>query len=156
MTTLLSNLPETVTPSAAEIQLAQESSRRLAKILGVRKKTVRFRIQPDDEPDQAITIPRSAFRLLADILTEMARGNAVTLIPIHAELTTQQAADVLNVSRPYLIELLEKGAIPHRKVGTHRRVLFQDLRAYKNKTDQARLKALQELSALDQELGLGY
>jgi len=156
MSTLLSSLPETVTPSPADTQLAQESSRRLAKILGARKKNVRFRIQPDNEPEEAIAIPMSAFRLLADILTEMASGNAVTLIPIHAELTTQQAADMLNVSRPYLIELLEKGAIPHRKVGTHRRVLAQDVMAYKNKTDQARLQALEELSALDQELGLGY
>src|SRR5262249_33133584 len=103
-----------------------------------------------------IGILMSAFRLFAGILTQKAEGNALTLIPVHAELTTQQAADVLNVSRPYLIELLEKGAIPHRKVGTHRRVLFQDLMAYKNQTDQARLKALAELSAIDQELGLGY
>jgi excisionase family DNA binding protein len=156
MAALMSNLPETITPSPADTQLAQESSRKLAKILASRKKNVRFHIQPNGEPEEAIAVPRSAFRLLADILTEMARGNAVTLIPIHAELTTQQAADLLNVSRPYLIVLLEKGAIPHRKVGTHRRVLFQDLMAYKNKTDQARLKALQELSALDQELGFGY
>lgn len=156
MTTSLSSLPETVTPSPADTQLAQESSRRLAKILGARKKNVHFHIQPDNEPEEAIALPMSAFRLLADILTEMARGNAVTLIPIHAELTTQQAADMLNVSRPHLIELLESGAIPHRKVGTHRRVLVHDLMAYKSKTDQARLKALQELSALDQELGLGY
>ncbi len=156
MATLLTTLPETVTPSPADTQLAQESSRKLAKLLGGRKKKVRFHVRPDGEPEEAIAIPMSAFRLLADILTEMARGNAVTLIPVHAELTTQQAADVLNVSRPYLIELLEKGAIPHRKVGTHRRVLFQDVMAYKNRTDQARLKALEELSVLDQELGLGY
>jgi excisionase family DNA binding protein len=156
MSTLLTNLPEPVAPSPADTQLAQESSRRLAKLLGARKKNVRFRIHPDDAPEEAITIPMSAFRLLADILTQMAQGNAVTLIPIHAELTTQQAADLLNVFRPYLIELLEKGAIPYRKVGTHRRVLFQDLMAYKSKIEQARLKALEELSALDQELGLGY
>ena len=156
MATSLSDLPETVTPSPADTQLALESSRRLAKILGARKKTVRFRIQQDDEPEETIGIPLPAFRLLADILTEMAKGNAVTLIPVHAELTTQQAADLLNVSRPYLIELLEKGAIPFHKVGTHRRVLFHDLMAYKQDTDRKRLKALEELSALDQELGFGY
>lgn len=156
MTTRLSDLSETGTPTPADTELAQESSRRLAKILGARKKKIRLQVQPDEEPGETIAIPMSAFRLLGDILTEMAKGNAVTLIPIHAELTTQQAADMLNVSRPYLIDLLEKGLIPHRKVGTHRRILFQDLMAYKQKIDQARLKALEELSALDQELGLGY
>jgi len=95
-------------------------------------------------------------RLLADILTEMAKGNAVTLIPVHAELTTQQAADLLNVSRPHLIDLLEKGEMPFSKVGTHRRVLFHDLMANKQKTAQNRLQALAELSALDQEVGFGY
>jgi len=86
----------------------------------------------------------------------MAKGNAVTLIPVHAELTTQQAAQILNVSRPFLIEQLEKGVIPYRKVGTHRRVMFKDLMEYKQTMDHSRLNALEELSAIDQELGLGY
>jgi excisionase family DNA binding protein len=115
-----------------------------------------LRIQPDDEPEETIAIPLPAFRLLADILTEMAKGNAVTLIAIHAELTTQQAADLINVSRPFLIEQLKEGSIPFRKVGKHRRILFQDLMAYEQKMDQNRLKTLDELSAQAQELGMGY
>ncbi len=156
MAALLSDLPEAVTPSAADTQLARESSRQLAKVLGTRRESVQVRVHPDGGEEETVAIPLSAFRLLTDILTEMAKGNAVTLIPVHAELTTQQAADLLNVSRPYLIELLEKGAIPFRKVGTHRRILFHDLMAYKRKIDRERLRALEELSALDQELDFGY
>jgi excisionase family DNA binding protein len=156
MPTSLTDLPEAVTPSPADTQLAQESSRRLAKILGAKRESVRLLVRAEGGTEETIAIPLPAFSLLADILTEMAKGNAVTLIPVHAELTTQQAADLLNVSRPYLIDLLEKGAIPFRKVGKHRRVLLQDVMTYKRKTDQARLKALEELSALDQELGFGY
>jgi excisionase family DNA binding protein len=72
------------------------------------------------------------------------------------ELTTQQAADVLGVSRTFLVEQLEKGAIPYHKVGTHRRVMFKDLMEFKQTMDRNRLKALEELSAIDQKLGLGY
>ena len=86
----------------------------------------------------------------------MAKGNAVTLIPVNAELTTQQGADPLNVSRPFLIEQLENGIIPYRKVGTHRRILFNDLLAYKQTMNHKRLDVLGALSAIDQELGLGY
>jgi excisionase family DNA binding protein len=103
-----------------------------------------------------LTLPVAAARLLEHLLTEMAHGNAVTLIPVHAELTTQEAADYLNVSRPYLIRLLEENAIRFHKVGTHRRVRFQDLKAYKERIDAKREKTMNELVAEAQELGLGY
>jgi len=153
MSGTLAESPETVTPTEADTRLAVESSRRLSRLLGRRRQSLNFRIEPDDD---AITIPMSAVRLLADILAEMAKGNAVTLVPIDAELSTQQAAELLNVSRPFLIEQLEKGAIPFRKVGTHRRILFRDVMAYKQTMDQSRLQALEELSALDQHHKLGY
>lgn len=157
MAIMLADIKEAVPPTVADAQLALESSRRLTQFLAARpEQAIRVRIERENEPGASISIPATAFRLLNSILTEMAKGNAVTLIPVHAELTTQQAADMLNVSRPFLIEQLEKGVIPYRKVGTHRRVMFKDLMEYKQTMDHNRLKALDELSAIDQELGLGY
>ncbi len=156
MSATVPNFPETVTPTEADTRLAEESSRRLTRLLGKRRRSLQVRVQADDETEESVAIPASAFRLLTDILTQMAQGNAVTLIPVHAELTTQQAADLLNVSRPFLVGLIEEGKIPHRKVGTHRRVLFHDLMQYKRLMDRDRLKALEELSAQAQELGMGY
>ncbi len=156
MSTIVPNFPETVTPTEADTRLAKESSRRLTRLLGKRRRSLQVSIRADDETEEGVAIPASALRLLTDILTQMAQGNAVTLIPVHAELTTQQAAELLNVSRPFLIRLIDEGKIPHRKVGTHRRIRFHDLMEYKRLIDQDRLKALEELSAQAQQLGMGY
>lgn len=156
MSDALLDLPETIAPNEEDARLAEESSRRLTRLVGKQRRGVRLRVQTDNEPEEAVSIPASAFRLLNDILTEMAKGNAVTVIPIHAELTTQQAADLLNVSRPFLVRLIEEGKIPCRKVGTHRRIRFQELMQYKRGADRERLKALDALAAQAQELDMGY
>ncbi len=103
MATASSEFPEAVAPTPDDSRLALESSRKLAKLLARGEQPLRLRVQSDDEPAEAISIPLPAFRLLADILTEMAKGNAVTLIPIHAELTTQQAADLINVQAGFAV-----------------------------------------------------
>ena len=156
MSAVVSDFPETVTPTEADTRLAEDSSRRLTRLLGKRRCNLRVNVQADDEVGETVAIPVSAFRLLTDILIQMAQGNAVTLIPVHAELTTQQAADLLHVSRPFLIRLLEEGQIPFYKVGTHRRIRFDDLMDYKRNGDQQRLKALEELAAEAQKHCMGY
>lgn len=141
-------------PTEHEALLAEETSRKLAAHF---RADGHFRIRLLDEADRAtetLELPASALRLLLDILEHMARGNAVTLLPIHAELTTQRAADLLNVSRPYLVQQLDDGKIPYRKVGTHRRVRAEDVLAYKREIDEKRREILKELAAQDQELGL--
>ena len=139
-------------PTEAEASLALESSRLLAACIG-RGESARLRLI-DGETD--VTVPVSAIHMLVDILNQMAQGNAVSLVPIHAELTTQQAADLLNVSRPFLVKQLEGGAIPFYKVGRHRRVRFSDLMASREGLDQQTADAADELAAQAQELGLGY
>ncbi|MCC6739254.1 MAG: helix-turn-helix domain-containing protein [Planctomycetia bacterium] len=147
-TTLLSHTP--VSPTPDESTLAKDSSRRLAPFLAKPLK-----VQLPDSRD-TVSLPASAVRLLVELLAEMAEGNAVTLIPIHAELTTQQAADLLGISRPFLIGLLEDGKLPFRKVGTHRRVLYADLMRFKTAIDLSRKEALDKLASEAQDLGLGY
>jgi len=142
--------PGTIVPTEEDARLAAESSR----ILATKRPDHALRVQLDD--GRVLTLPVAAARLLEHLLTEMAHGNAVTLIPVHAELTTQEAADYLNLSRPYLVRLLEENAIRFHKVGTHRRVRFQDLKAYKEQVDAKRERAMSELVAQAQELDLGY
>ncbi len=84
----------------------------------------------------------------------MARGNAVRVLQVKAELSTQQAADLLNVSRPHLVKLLERGEIPYYRAGSHRRVVLEDLLVYKERRDQERLEALDEITRISDDLGL--
>lgn len=140
-------------PSEAEAVLAKETSRLLASRLH-KGAPMQLQILDGDSPGSTLKLPASAVGLLVRILEEMARGNAVTLIPVHAELTTQEAADMLNISRPSLIQLLDEGKIEFRRVGTHRRVRFEALMNYKRRADAERLAVLEELAAYDQELGI--
>lgn len=141
-------------PSRTEVELARASGQRLAPLArSGQPLTLRVR---DDGQEETIELPASAVRLLVEILEDMASGHAVTIVPQNAELTTQQAADFLNVSRPFLIQLLEEKKIPFRMVGTHRRVRFEDVLGYKEAIDAERRKVLDELAAEAQELDMGY
>ena len=143
-------LPEI--PSQAEVQLAKETRNILAPFLHTTSSLDLRALNFATEP--TIRIPAAAARLLVQILDEMSRGNAVKIIPVHAELTTQEAADLLNVSRPTLIQMLDAGTLEYRKVGTHRRIRVDSLMAHKRKLDADRRAALAELSAYDQEIGI--
>jgi len=108
----------------------------------------------DDSPETQVAVPAAAFKLFIEVLDELAKGNAVTVAPVHAELTTQQAAELLNVSRPYLIRLLETQQIPHRKVGSHRRIRLTDVLEYQRLDEARRRDAQRELTRQAEELGL--
>lgn len=103
-----------------------------------------------------MVLPARIFDALLELLRHTAEGNAVTIVPVHAELTTQQAADLLNVSRPHLIKLLEGGAIPFHRTGRHRRVFAKDLFAYRDQRREESREAFEELAALSQDHDLGY
>ncbi len=140
--------PNPVLPTEKDTELAAAASRTLARTTN---KELRVRLN-----DVELELPKAVSTLIYHILTEMGKGNAITVIPIHAELTTQEAADLLNISRPHLIRLLEDKKIPFHKVGTHRRIKFTDLQNYRSNFNSAREDAMQELAEQAQELGMGY
>jgi excisionase family DNA binding protein len=114
-------------------------------------------LEGEAAPEQVrVTLPAAALRLLVEVLGHMAAGKAVTIVPYSAELTTQEAAEILNVSRPYVVRLLESGQIPYRTVGPRRRIRFEDLMAYKREDDAQRRVVARELTKQAMELGLGY
>jgi excisionase family DNA binding protein len=142
-------------PSDAEKALAQISSRQLATLIPQYRSQSSVSLLKDGL-GQEVIVPTAALNFLLDVLTQMAQGNAVTLLPYHAELTTQESADILNVSRPFLVKLLESKQIGFRYVGKHRRILLQDILKYKDNIDRARNETLNELVAQAQELNMGY
>ncbi len=142
-----------VLPDRESSALARTSAEELSRLLGKKPKAERAGIKLDGND---LILPRQALALLRDLLVEMAQGNAVTIVPTHAVLTTQEAANILNVSRPHLVKLLEEGAIPFSKTGTHRRIRYQDLIAYRNQRTRESKAALDKLATQAQEHDMGY
>lgn len=140
-------------PSLEAVDMARASATELSRLLRVHPDTDRAHVKLDDTD---LVLPRQALALLRDLLTEMAQGNAVTIMPTHAELTTQEAANMLNVSRPHLVKLLEQGSIPFAKVGTHRRIRLKDLLDYKRARMDESEQALQALADQAQDMDMGY
>jgi excisionase family DNA binding protein len=150
----MTNAVSAIRPGDVDAEVAERAARRIRDYLAS---------NPDEETisvdaelggvDEALVVPRPAVVMFAQVLGMLAEGQGVQLMPDRAMLTTQQAADALNVSRPYLIRLVERGEIPFTKVGTHRRIAFADLLEYKRRDDQRRRAAADEVTALAEELG---
>lgn len=144
-------------PSAEEIALARLGSQELSAVMEANGEAQTINVI-DKKSGKAheVTIPASALNLMIEVLTQLGQGNSVSITPIHAELTTQEGADHLNVSRPTFIKLLDGGTIPFTRSGNRRKVAFADVMAYKKQLEEESLATLADLSALDQEMGMGY
>lgn len=149
-------LPKMTFPVEREVEAAVQGQRVLAAYLATRFETQSIQIFDDQNQAHQVELPTSALRLLVDVLAELADGNAVQVVPIHAELTTQEAADLLNVSRPHIVKLLEEGLLPFHRTGKHRRVRFADLMQFKTERERASEQAMEELAKQAQELTMGY
>jgi excisionase family DNA binding protein len=141
-------------PSREDVELARKSGQQLAPLVR-RDRPLTLRVC-DADHKETIELPAGAVKLLMAILEETASGHAVTIVPQNAELTTQQAADCLNVSRPFLVQLLADKKLPFRMVGTHRRIRFEDVLRYKEDIDRKRREVLDQLAEEAQNLKMGY
>ncbi len=151
MLALLDQTRDPLIPTQSEALIAREALLRLKPIADA-ETDIRIRVL--ESADVVVPLPAVAVRVIVALLSAMAEGKPVSLIPTEAELTTQQAADMLNVSRPHLVKLLDAGEIPYHKVGTHRRVRVADLMTYRGRSRDERRAAIDEMVALSQELGL--
>jgi excisionase family DNA binding protein len=143
-----------IDPEEVDAATAARAARRIRDYLASHPEEDLIEALGEFGDDDALVIPRPTAVMLAQVLSLLEKGHGVQIIPKDAELTTQQAADMLNVSRPYLIGLLEAGQIPFRKVGRHRRITCEALMEYKRRDDLQRRAAADELADLSQELGL--
>jgi excisionase family DNA binding protein len=149
------NLRDLTLPDDASSAAASEAVEALAGFLRAHPTpSARVALVADDDARTEVVVPGEVFRLVIDMLEHLSRGDAVTVAPVHAELTTQQAADLLNVSRPHLVKLLERGDIPFRRVGNRRKVRLLDVTAYRRQDDERRHAALDELTREAEEMGL--
>jgi excisionase family DNA binding protein len=139
-------------PTDEEIVQAKEASRQLARLLPEDHGSLR--LVTDDNQHEMISIPPGALRLFMEVLTQLGQGRAVTILPKKVELTTQEVADYLNVSRPYVVKLVESGKLPARTVGTRRRVAIEDLIKFDESDRKRRRVALDAIVQIDRELGL--
>jgi len=146
----------TVSPDAKSKERARLALDFLVKEKGARYEVRELLVSGKPGTAKPLELPPEAARLLARILTEFANGNAVTVVPVGSELTTQEAAELLNVSRPHLVSVLEAGKLPFRRVGTRRRIRLADLLRFKDIEDAKQKQALDGLAAEAQKLGLGY
>lgn len=145
----------TITPTEAESQMASESSRILER-LAETPHDLRLELLDGSSHREALSLPAPAVRAFCELLKELAKGNSVTAVANYSLLSTQQAADLLNVSRPFLVGLLEVGRIPFQRLGSNRRIRFRDVMAFKAKTGAAGDEAMRRLTQEAQALGLGY
>lgn len=141
-------------PAKKEIEAAIRGQKELATWLSTHLETQKITIQDANDIAHQIELPTSALKLLVNVLGELAAGNAVQVVPVHAELTTQEAANMLNVSRPHMVKLLEEGHLPFHRTGRHRRVMFAELMHYKEQRDRDSMQAMQALTDQAQKLGL--
>lgn len=153
MTTLTDKPIDTVELSRQDAAMARESGRAIANF-GDSHEYLHLTLARETGEQIAAKVPAQAIHYLAYVLEEMAKGNPVTLVHKDAELSTIQAAELMRVSRPHLVKLLEQGKIPFRLVGAHRRVRCEDLMTYMDEEQQRRKEALKELIAGQERLGL--
>ena len=143
-----------VQPGDVDAEVAQRALQRIKDYLAKHPAEPEMIEVIVEHGEPSLVLPRPAVTLFAQVLAQLAEGRGVSIVPSGTELTTQQAADLLGVSRPFAVKLMEDGAIPHRKVGRHRRVALADLLAYKRSDDDQRRVVADELGELGQELGI--